>query len=182
MRTASPKRLFASSMTGMILLALTASCEAQTSPQWKTYPYAADGFSAMFPAQPEMTSQNVNTAAGPFELRSYTVQIDQVALVVDVTNCGTSLDGKDPDVILQGGKNGALQNSQTHLTREAKISLGVYHGLEFEAENDSMHFVARAYVVGNMLYQTLVVYPVGKPYADAARFLDSFQLIPRPQN
>jgi hypothetical protein len=34
-------------------------------------------------------------------------------------------------------------------------------------------------MVGSTLYQTLVVAPLGKPYADTARFLDSFQLIPR---
>jgi hypothetical protein len=34
-------------------------------------------------------------------------------------------------------------------------------------------------MVGSTLYQTLVVAPLGKPYANTTRFLDSFQLIPR---
>jgi hypothetical protein len=34
-------------------------------------------------------------------------------------------------------------------------------------------------MVGDTLYQTLVVSPLGSNYAETARFLDSFQLIPR---
>jgi hypothetical protein len=30
-----------------------------------------------------------------------------------------------------------------------------------------------------VLYQTMVVTPLGKPYPDTARFLDSFQLLGR---
>ena len=51
--------------------------------------------------------------------------------------------------------------------------------VEFEAENDSMHFSARIYLVGSTLYQTLIASPLGTPYVSSTRFLDSFQLIPR---
>jgi hypothetical protein len=45
-----------------------------------------------------------------------------------------------------------------------------------------MHFYARIYLVGDTLYQTLVASPFGSNYADKARFLDSFELIPRARN
>jgi hypothetical protein len=100
-------------------------------------------------------------------------------MFVGVCDYGNATAGKDPDTLLQGAKNGALQNSNSHLTRETKITLGIYHGLEFEAESDAAHFYARIYMEGSTLYQTLVVYPLGSPYPDTVRFLDSFQLIAR---
>jgi hypothetical protein len=33
--------------------------------------------------------------------------------------------------------------------------------------------------VGTTLYQTILAYPIGKPYEGTTRFLDSFQLIAR---
>jgi hypothetical protein len=170
------------------VLCLAAALGAQTpssqptgaqTPNWETYSYSADGFSASFPAQPEESKRSVPTDAGTFELRAYVAEAGQVALFVGVCDYGTAAEGKDPDTLLQGAKGGALQNSNSHLVSEKKIMFGIYHGLEFESESDAAHFTARIYIVGNTLYQTLVVSPLGHPYADTARFLDSFQLISR---
>ena len=54
--------------------------------------------------------------------------------------------------------------------------------MEFESENDTLHLTVRVYLVGTRLYQVLVGYPISTPFKDAARFLDSFQLIPRTSN
>jgi hypothetical protein len=163
------------------LLSLAAVLGAQT-PDWKTYTYSSDGFSASYPSQPEMQKRDFPTDAGSYELRSYIAQDSLVALFVGVCDYGSQASGKDPDTLLQGAKNGALSNSSSHLLREKKITLGVYHGVEFEAESDVAHFFARIYMVNTTLYQTLVVSPLGKSYADTARFIDSFQLIPRAQS
>jgi hypothetical protein len=93
---------------------------------------------------------------------------------------GTTASGSDPDTMLQGAKNGALENTKSHLVTEKKITLGVYHGVEFESESDEMHFSVRIYMVGTTLYQTVVVSDVGKLFPETTRFLDSFQLIARP--
>jgi hypothetical protein len=155
------------------------AAQPQPAPDWQTYSYSTDGFSATFPAQPELSKRNIDTSAGPIELRSYVVSAGQDALFVGVADYGSKTAGQDPNTLLQGAKNGALTNSKSHLLRETPIMLGVYHGLEFEAESDAAHFYARIYMVGSTLYQTLVVTPVGSPYADTTRFLDSFQLIAR---
>lgn len=178
MRTATKSSL---AIAGVVCLAaiLSAQTPAAQAQEWKTYSYPADGFSASFPSQPEESKRNVDTAAGTFELRSYIVDSGAVALFVGVCDYGATVQGQDPDTLLQGAKNGALENSKTHLTRERKISLGIYHGLEFESESDAAHFYARIYMVGSTLYQIVVVSPLGQPYADTARFLDSFQLIAR---
>ena len=156
-----------------------ATAQSPQPPVWKTYSYPADGFSASYPSVPDLQKKEVPTDAGTFELRSYIGTDGEVAMFVGICDYGSKTNGQDPDALLQGAKNGALQNSSSHLLSETKITLGIYHGLTFEAESDQAHFSARIYMVGSTLYQTLVVSPLGKPYADSARFLDSFQLIPR---
>jgi hypothetical protein len=151
-------------------------------PIWKSYSYPVDGFTASYPAAPDLQKKSVPTEAGTFELRSYIGTDGDVAMFVGICDYGSKTNGQDPDVLLQGAKNGALQNSNSHLLSETKTTLGIYRGLTFEAESDQAHFSARIYMVGSTLYQTLVVAPLGKPYADTARFLDSFQLIPRTAN
>ncbi|MGA2887520.1 MAG: hypothetical protein ABSE51_05660 [Terracidiphilus sp.] len=160
-----------------------ATTEAQTpsvqSPEWKTYSYAADGFSASFPSSPTVSKKDVPTDAGSFEFRSYVVEVAPVAMSIGVCDFGAAVASKDPDTVLEGAKDGALANSNSHLVSENKIILGANHGVAFEAESDTAHLSFRTYLVGTTLYQALVVFPLGRPYADTARFLDSFQLIPR---
>jgi len=171
----SSVRWFGVAASGLIL---AASLQAQ-APTWKTYSFPADGFSASYPSEPEVQKRDIPTEAGSFQLRSYIAQVAPVALFVGVCDYGSTMAGKDPNESLQGAKNGALSKSNSHLTREKKITLGVYPGVEFESESDAAHFYARIYLVGTTLYQTLVVEPLGKPFPDTLHFLDSFQLIAR---
>jgi hypothetical protein len=152
------------------------------APEWKTYSYSSDGFSASFPSAPEAQKRDDPTDAGSFELRSYLVQIEPVAMFVGVCDYGAAAEGRDPDTMLEGARDGALKNSSSHLVSERKITLGIYKGLAFESESDTAHFSARIYVVGTTLYQTLVVAPKESPYPETTRFLDSFQLIARVRN
>lgn len=166
------------------LLCLAAALGAQTpdaqATNWKTYSYPEDGFKASYPSEPELQKKDIPTQAGSFELRSYVAQVAPVALFIGVCDYDTTASGSDPDTMVQGAKNGALQSSNSHLLSEKTITLGTYHGVEFESESDVAHFSARVYVVGTTLYQALVVSPIGKLFPDTARFLDSFQLIARP--
>jgi hypothetical protein len=163
-------------------VALTAQAQDSSAQNWKTYSYPADGFSASYPSEPELQKRDVPTDAGSFQLRSYSAQVAPVALFIGVCDSGTQVVGSDPDTLLEGAKKGALSNFNSHLLSEKKITLGTYPGVEFEAESDAAHFTARIYMVGTTLYQTLAVAALGKPYADAPRFLDSFQLIARVPN
>lgn len=151
-------------------------------PDWKSYSFPADGFSASFPSLPSLQKQSVTTAASAFELRAYVVQDSTAAVFVGVCDYGATAQGRDPDLILNGAQNGAITNLSGHLISGKKITLGINHGVAFEAESDSMHVSARIYLVGTTIYQTLVPAPLGQPYTNTTRFLDSFQLITRAQN
>jgi hypothetical protein len=165
-------------ITLTVVLVSFAALGAQAQ-QWKTYSYPADGFSATFPAEPQMQKKNVPTDKGSFELRAYLVEDGQAALFVGVCDYGSAISDRTPDQVLDGAQQGAIDNVSAHLLSGKKIMLGAYPGRAFEAENDTMHFSARIYLVGTTLYQTLTAAPLGSPYAGTATFIDSFQLIPR---
>ncbi|MGB8260698.1 MAG: hypothetical protein WCE75_10125, partial [Terracidiphilus sp.] len=152
---------------------------ATQTAEWKTYTYASDGFSISFPTAPDVKKQNVPTQKGTFELRAYVSQPGESALYVGVCDYGTAVEGRDPDDVLAGAQDGALQNVQAKLTTGRKFTFGIYHGVEFEGDSATMHFSARIYLVGTTLYQTLVASPVARPYGETPRFLNSFQLIAR---
>jgi hypothetical protein len=165
----------------IVVLCLAVAIGAQAQ-EWKPYSYPSDGFRASFPSQPQQSKQNVDTKAGTFEMRMYIVETSVVALLAGVCDYGQKAEGSDPDVVLEGAKQGALSNTNSHLLREKKITLAGYHGLEFESENDTTHFTARIFMVRTTLYQIVVVYSIKNTYTDTARFLDSFALIARTGN
>ncbi|HUV70741.1 MAG TPA: hypothetical protein VMW15_13830 [Terracidiphilus sp.] len=171
-------------LLGLAVSAQTPAAAVPSTPPavWTTYTYAAEGFSASFPAEPTLSKQNVPTDAGSFELRSYIVDLGSTALFVGVCDYGAAIAGHDPQTSLKGAENGALANSKSHMISEQKITLGIYPGLEFDSESDAAHFSARIYLVGTTLYQVLTVAPLTDRYADSSRFLDSFTIIPRTAN
>ncbi len=166
-------------LTATLLLVAASSARAQN---WKTYSYSSDGFSAAFPSEPTIQKKDIPTSAGTFELRSYVVQDGDSVLFVGVCDYGSVVAGREPDSVLEGSQSGAISNINGHLITGKKITLGIYHGVEYEAENDTMHFSARTYLVGTTLYQTLIALPKEKTYASTTRFLDSFQIVARTQN
>lgn len=170
-------------ITAAFLPAQTAKPVAVIPPapasHWQTYTYPADGFRADFPIQPGTDKKTIPTPAGSFEMRSYLAMDGPAALIISICDYGPAAAGKDPAALLQGAKNGALQNSQSHLVSERKLTLGSNPGLEFEAQTDSIHTTDRLYIVGTTLYLVQVSAPITQPYVQAVRFLDGFQLIPR---
>jgi hypothetical protein len=170
---------FPSRITLVVALCSFAATLGAQAQQWKTYNYPPDGFSTSFPGEPQFSKRDVPTEKGSFELRAYLAEDGQAALFVGVCDYGTAIADRTKDQVLDGAQQGAIDNVKAHLLRGKNITLGVYPGREFEAENDSMHFYARIYLVGSTLYQTLIASPIGTPYTSSTRFLDSFQLIPR---
>jgi hypothetical protein len=161
-----------------VFFVLAVNAPAQSA-QWIQHAYSDDGFSASYPSDPDLQKKTVQTSAGEFEMRSYTAQSDDTALIVAVCDYGAALAAKSSDQVLLGAKNSTLSNSASRLVSEKKITLGTNPGLQFEAENSATHFTVRIYLVGTTLYQILVVSPINKPFDQTARFLDSFQLITR---
>jgi hypothetical protein len=145
----------------------------------KPYEYPSDGFSASFPSAPQLITKKVDTAVGSINIQMYTAELPTAALVVAVNDYGSAIAGTDPDVALDGARQGALSNTGCHQISSKTISLDGNHGVEFEGENQAVHMSVRIYLVGTRLYQIMVVTPFGNTFPDKTRFFDSFKLIPR---
>jgi len=164
----------------MLALSITLA-QAQTMKQYES---AGDGFRVSWPGEPTVQKNTVPTDKGPFELRTYLVEVGETALYVGVCDYGSAVNDRSPDAILQGAEKGALDNVKAHIIGEHKlITLQGNKGLEFIAENDTMHFTMRIYFVAgrNTLYQTLTAAPINNQYAGAFAFMDSFELARRTQ-
>jgi hypothetical protein len=141
------------------------------------YRFPSDGFSIAFPAEPE-----IDPSAKRFKLRTFIAPDSSVGLFVGVGLSPAAASEADSDALLHEAERVALIGMVSHLVSEQRVTLGVFPGIEFEAENSKMHSSVRIYLVGSTLYQMSVVHPAGKPYTEASRFLDSFQIIPRASN
>jgi hypothetical protein len=111
--------------------------------------------------------------------RLYIAEDSQVGLMVAIYDEPTGVSSPSGELELLAGKMSFLAAANAHVLSEKKIALGAYPGAEFEAESSVFHISARFYLVDATLYKTAVFTPLGRPYADTTRFLDSFQLIPR---
>ena len=149
--------------------------------EWHTYSYPVDGFSISAPSQPVASMQDVSGDEGTVKMHNYLLDVGNAALYAS-TSDNAMLPNADPNDALKGAEQGAVDNLHGHLISEKRIALGSYPGVEMEADSESAHFTARIYIVRSRLYLTLVISAPGKPYPDAARFLDSFRLLPEVSN
>jgi hypothetical protein len=170
------------------LLSLASALAAQT-PQWKSFASSTDGFQALFPSEPEVSKNSVPAGGDTYELRSYVAEAGSTALYIGVCDYGAKGAAADPDDMLSRAEKGAVEHMGAHMLSEKKINLdtehedsghgAASHTVEFEAASDQMHFTVRMYMAGGVLYQAMVTSPLNEKFADKARFLDSFQLLPR---
>lgn len=163
----------------MVLLTLAVTLPAQTA-QWQSFGTPADGFRALFTAEPEISRSKVPVGGDTFELRSYVAAAGATALYIGVCDYGVKGQTASPDEMLSNAEKGAIEHASAHLLSEEKIDLNGNHGVELEAESDKLHFMVRMYLAGSVLYQTMVASPLNERFTDEAKFLDSFQLTPRP--
>lgn len=164
---------------GVTLLWLAAALGAQTPP-WKPFESSTDGFRAEFPSDPEVSKSSVPADGDTYELRSYLVVAGSTALYIGVCDYGRKGAAADPDAVLSRTRQGAVAHTNAHILSDDKIALDAARGVAYEAESDTLHFSVRMYISGGVFYQVMVSSPLNDRFADTARFLDSFQLLPRP--
>lgn len=156
----------------------------QTS-EWKSFGSSSEGFSALFPSPPEMNKSPIPVDGNTFELRSYVTEVGSTALYVGVCDYGPTGRKANPGDLLASAEKGALEHINARPMQEKKIAIQTAQGdeepgVQFEAENDQLHFSSRMYLVKGVLYQIMVAAPVKQPFADTAKFLDSFELAAQP--
>lgn len=145
---------------------------------WRTFRYPADGVAFDSPTEPTSEKQDQQTAAGLVTLHNYFVSLkDTEGVMFSVTNFGR----KDVDLrqVLDGAKNGAVQEMAMKITSEKACALGGNEGVEFEAGNANAHVRARMYYISGRLYQAMILAPAAEPFAATlTQIFDSMALIP----
>jgi len=91
------------------------------------------------------------------------------------------VEASDPATMLAGARDGAVSNVNGQLVSDAEITLNGYPGREFSASvtqnGQEIVLRQRVYMVGNRLYQVVVIAPKGEENStEVEDFFQSFRL------
>lgn len=160
---------------------LTATVVSCVGTQWIDFKSEEDGFIATFPGTPTRVVKTVNTAQGPREVQVYSVNDKQTSFSIAVSTLPKEESSNvGPAATLDGARDGAVANTQGKLLSELIIDVNGHPGRELEiaVAGGKGTIRARVLLVGNRLYQVLVVTPADESYAPKVRrFLESVKLL-----
>lgn len=153
---------------------------------WEKFSSSQGAFSVLMPGTPTEQIRTANTAFGSIDVHMYLLeQTDVVYMVAYSDYPNTVVQGRTPDMILDGARDGAVANAQGKLLRELIISLDGHEGreLHIETAGGKATIKARIFIVGRRLYQEMVLTPKEETFStNVNKFLDSFTLQhPKPK-
>ncbi|NJN20574.1 MAG: hypothetical protein HC812_04440 [Leptolyngbya sp. RL_3_1] len=163
-------------------LLLVAACNT-AAPQLEEFASEAGNFTIQTPIALTENRQSVETAVGPIEIHTFTAEDRNAAYVVAYSDYPAEMVAQtDPDTLLSGSRDGAVQNVGGTLISEDTIDLNGNPGLalviDAQTETGEEATVnAHLYLFENRLYQVLVVVPKDEAdKVDVEGFLGSFQV------
>jgi hypothetical protein len=137
-------------------------------------------FKIAFPGTPALTSDNVPTAVGNIEMKSFTYEKSATEIYIIAYSDYPSdlVKQSDPETLLNGAKEGALTNQQATLESDEKITLDGNPGYFFTAVKDTYHMCYKIFLKENRLYMMLMLRDGASPSKEAIdAFIGSFELI-----
>jgi hypothetical protein len=153
-----------------------------TDKDWKLHESRSCACSILMPGSPKESQQTYPTDAGDVVATLFILELEggSVAYLLGYNDYKAELvASSDPQVMLDGARDGAVSNVSGKLISEKKITLDGNPGreLKIEAPQDNVVF-ARVYMVKQRLYQALVVMPKSKLRdGEVKKFLGSFKLL-----
>lgn len=142
---------------------------------------SVDGkFKIAFPAEPDIKSDTVATDVGIIEMISFTYEksITEAYMIAYCDYPSEIVKKSDPDVLLQGAKEGALSSQKATMESDEKITLDGNPGYYFTAVKGDYYMCYKIFLKGNRLYQILMLRDGAYPSAEAVEeFMGSFELI-----
>jgi hypothetical protein len=145
---------------------------------WVEYRSDDGKFTVLLPADPDVQTQLADTAAGAVQITMALAELDDHAAGVSFNEIPQGA-AADPEVLLEGGREGAAENLNGTVVSDKPITLGAYPGTEFVVEApDDIIYTARVYVANDRLYQVLFITTKDKlDKFDVQAFFDSFTLL-----
>jgi hypothetical protein len=163
-------------------LLLIAACNG-SAPQLQEFSSESGGFVVSTPNALEENVESVDTAVGAIDIHTFTATHDRTVYVVAYSDYPAEIISQsDPQQVLNGSRDGAVQNVGGTLVSETAIDLEGNPGkaLVINTTSDAGNMAtvnAHLYLVENRLYQILVVVPQGaEKSAEVDTFLNSFSL------
>jgi hypothetical protein len=118
-----------------------------------------NSFTVMLPKDVKEEKQAVNTQLGPIEFVSYNAKAKHQEFSIAYSDYPDSfVTATDPQILLDGSRDGALANIQGRLLSETIIDMNGHPGRELRIEGpQKLILKSRLYLVGNRLYQVMAV-------------------------
>ena len=140
------------------------------------------GCAALFPATPEERRQTTDTQVGSIEFVFYILDQGTSAFMMGFNDYPAQAASQaDPEAVLDGARDGAVQNVNGTLVHEEHIRLGPYPGRELRVSIPGGKILySRVVFAAPRLYQVLAMADDGGPEeAGANSFIQSFHLTAR---
>ena len=152
-------------------------------PKWAAFASPEGRFEILMPGEVKQFTVEVENEFGPGVLHMNVATTGEGAmLVANWVDYPPDLAADLPEQLLDGSREGALDNLGGKLISEKEIKLGRHSGREIliEVPKQDRLFRVRVYLVGNRLYQTVVFGPPKFVKSkEAERYLNSFKLLDR---
>jgi hypothetical protein len=145
---------------------------------WQTV--NGDGFSVQMPGKPEKSEQSTPSAAGPLPIVLYTLSHGYEGYIVGYSEYPDIVFQTDEETLLDGARDGAIENVKGEVTSERAITVAGHTGREIIGTSPSSNigFTARVFLAKPRMYMLVYTqYDKSKPIsAHGKTFLDSFQI------
>jgi hypothetical protein len=142
---------------------------------WITHSSTAGRFSILMPATPRTQEQPVDTAAG--KLINYVAMAQRGSAAFAISYADYPQNNAEPQGVLDTVRDGAVTGIKGTLVTTKRITHKGFPGREFQASVQGALYTSRIFLVGDRLYQMVVVAPVGQlSDSDISKFLTSFDL------
>jgi hypothetical protein len=157
--------------------------ESEPQVGWREFTPKEGRFSIMMPSKPESEVQSEFTPVGIVKLYIFAAEKDDSYYAVSYSDFPEYvIKYSDVGTVLDDARDGMVANVQGKPISSRRIKLQGYYGrdVKFQVTEEGQvgTAYARIYLVGNRLYQILVIGPQEQfPESEALRFLNSFQLL-----
>jgi hypothetical protein len=150
-----------------------------SSSSWENV--SGDGFSISMPDTPSKNDSTIPSAAGPLQLRMYTLSQGYEGFILGYTEYPDIVfTSSEPEELLDGAQQGAISNVKGEVTSQRPIMLNGHTGREIVGTSPAQNigFTARVILAKPRMYMLVYTqYDKSKPIsADGKKFLDSFQI------
>jgi len=148
-------------------------------PPFKEFRSTEGRFTVLMPGKPKRERQNADTAVGKVETIMFTAGPRKAVCIVAYSDYPEALISRAvPDKVLDGARDGAVNNINGKLISEKNIS---FHGLparDLQIEIPNKAFVnARLILKSPRFYQLMFIAPTNKSHEqDITKFFDSFKI------